>query len=45
MWAPQGVTPFLEISHWLTYGLYAAAILCCVVNEICSRSAYMTRFK
>lgn len=27
MWAPQEIVPFLEISHWLTYGLYAAAIL------------------
>ncbi len=27
MWAAQGLIPFLEISHWLTYGLYAVAIL------------------
>ncbi len=29
MWASQELTPFLEISHWLTYGLYAATILFC----------------
>jgi tRNA(Glu) U13 pseudouridine synthase TruD len=27
MWAGQELIPFLEISHWLTYGLYAAAVL------------------
>ncbi len=27
MWAGQGLIPFLEISLWLTYGLYAVAIL------------------
>jgi hypothetical protein len=37
MWASQGVTPFLEISHWLTYGLYAAAILCCVAGIVSLR--------
>ena len=34
MWASQGLTPFLEISHWLTYGLYAAAIICGVAGLV-----------
>ncbi len=34
MWAPQELTPFLEISHWLTYGLYAAAILFCLAGIV-----------
>ncbi len=32
MWAPRELTPFLEISHWLTYGLYVAAILFCLAG-------------